>query len=145
MTNNLELATAYIEEARKRLRTARQALEEKAYAYCIRQCQEAVELSLKAALRLIGIEPPKVHDVGPILVRYGDRFPEFFKEEIPELAAISRWPRREKRKEPSMYGDEELGIPPTQLYTEPYARKAYESAISVLEEVEKLLKHMISS
>ncbi len=74
--NNIELAQAYIEEARRRIRTAEQALSEKAYAYCIRQCQEAVELLLKAALRLVGIELPKWHDVGPVLVRFQDRFPE---------------------------------------------------------------------
>ncbi len=102
---------------------------------------KAVELALKAALRLVGIEPPKIHDVGPILVQNSEKFPDFFREKIPELAAVSRWLRRER--EPSMYGDEELGIPPTKLYTEPYARKAYESAIMVLTEVEKLLNHVL--
>jgi HEPN domain-containing protein len=33
----------------------------------VRQCQEAVELLLKASLRLVGAEPPKWHDVGTIL------------------------------------------------------------------------------
>ncbi len=37
-----------------------------------------------------------------------------------------------------MYGDEELGIPPTQLYTEPYARKALEGARFVYEHVQRL-------
>jgi len=80
MTNNIELALEYIEEAKRRLRTAKQALEEGAYAYCIRQCQEAVELALKAALRLIGIEPPKVRDVGPVLMQNREKFPNFFKK-----------------------------------------------------------------
>ena len=53
------MARAYIEEAKRRIRTVKIALEEHAYAYCIRQSQEAVELSLKAALRLVGIELPK--------------------------------------------------------------------------------------
>ena len=42
-----------------------------------------------------------------------------------------------------MYGDEELGILPTKLYTEPYARKAYESTIIVLTEADKLLNYML--
>ncbi len=138
MTDNYEMARAYIEEAERRLRTARMALEEGAYAYCIRQSQEAVELLLKAALRLVGVEPPKWHDVGPVLVEYRDRFPEWFQEMIPELAAISRWLRRER--EPSMYGDEELGIPPTRLYTRPYAQKALESAHLVYNAVKRLLE-----
>ena len=36
--NNIELAQAYIEETRRRIKTAEIALSEKAYAYCIRQC-----------------------------------------------------------------------------------------------------------
>ena len=133
-----ELAEAYVEEAARRVRFAELALREGAYAYCIRQCQEAVELSLKAALRLVCVEPPKWHDVGPVLVQFSDRFPEWFRELIPELAAISRWLRRER--EPSMYGDEELGLPPTRLYTEPYARKALEGARMVLDAVMRLLR-----
>ncbi len=38
-----------------------------------------------------------------------------------------------------MYGDEELGIPPSKLYTKPYATKALESARVVFEAVKKLL------
>ena len=38
MVDNYEMAKAYIEEARRRIRTAEQALNEDAYAYCIRQC-----------------------------------------------------------------------------------------------------------
>ncbi|NPA99934.1 MAG: HEPN domain-containing protein [Crenarchaeota archaeon] len=114
MTNNIELALAYVEETKRRLRTA---------------------------LRLIGIEPPKVYDVGPVLMQNRGKILNFFREKIPELVAISRWLRRER--EPSMYGDEELGIPPTKLYTEPYARKACESAIMVLTEVDKLFNHVL--
>lgn len=132
------MAKAYVEEAERRIRVAEVALKEKAYAYCIRQCQEAVELLLKAALRLVGIEPPKWHDVGPVLIEFSERFPEWFRERIPELAAVSRWLRRER--EPSMYGDEELGLPPTKLYTEPYAVKAVESANTVYIYVKKLLE-----
>ncbi len=62
--NNIELAKAYLEEACRRVRVARWTLSE--YAYHIRQCQEAAELSLKAALKLVNIEPPKIRDVGPV-------------------------------------------------------------------------------
>ncbi len=141
--NNVEIAKAYIEEAEKRLRVAEMMLKEKSYAYAIRQCQEAVELSLKAALRLVGVEPPKWYDVGPVLVEFPWRFPSWFKEKIPELAAISRWLRRER--EPSMYGDEELGLPPSKLYTEPYAAKAVESAKLVVTYVKKLFEEYVQT
>jgi HEPN domain-containing protein len=137
------MARAYVEEAERRIRIAEMMLREKAYAYSIRQCQEAVELLLKASLRLIGIEPPKWHDVGPILLEFSERFPDWFREKIPELAAISRWLRRER--EPSMYGDEELGLPPTKLYAEPYALKAVEGARTVYTYVKRLLDSYLSS
>ena len=141
--NNVEMAKSYIEEAEKRVRVAEMMLREKSYAYCIRQCQEAVGLLLKAALRLVGIEPPKWHDVGPVLLEFSSRFPEWFRERIPEVAAISRWLRRER--EPSMYGDEELGLPPSRLYTEPYAAKALEGAKMVLSCVKKLLEEYLKT
>ena len=94
--NNIELAKAYLEEAKRRIKTARRALEEEAFAYCIRQSQEAVELSLKGALRFFGIEPPKWHDVGIILIENKDRFPEWFKSEIEGIASTSRWLGRER-------------------------------------------------
>jgi HEPN domain-containing protein len=40
---------------------------EQSYSDVIRESQEICELLLKAVLRLIGIEPPKFHDVGKIL------------------------------------------------------------------------------
>ncbi|MGB9760466.1 MAG: HEPN domain-containing protein [Thermoproteota archaeon] len=67
--NNVELARSNIRQAEERLKHAKEALESGNYPYVIRQCQEAVELALKAALRLVGIEPPKWYDVGPILKR----------------------------------------------------------------------------
>jgi HEPN domain-containing protein len=39
-----------------------------------------------------------------------------------------------------MYGDEELGIPPTRLYTRPYAVKALEVARTVHQCVKRLLE-----
>ena len=73
---NTVMAKSYIRQALERIRHAREALETtRNYPYVIRQCQEAVELLLKASLRLVGVEPPKWHDVGPILRREEKRFP----------------------------------------------------------------------
>lgn len=109
--NNLEMARSYLRQAEERLHHAREALDRGNYPFVVRQCQESVELMLKAALRLVGVEPPKWHDVGPILRREASRFPQWFREEIPWIARISRRLRRER--EPSMYGDEESGVQPT--------------------------------
>jgi len=136
--NNLEMAKAYLEEALRRIRTAEQALREGAYAYCIRQSQEAVELALKAALRIVGVEPPKWHDVGPVLREERERFPKWFEEKIDSLSSTSRWLRRER--EPSMYGDEETGLPPQKLYTRGYAERAFKEAEEVVKTVLKLVR-----
>ncbi len=134
------MAKSYIRQARERLRHAREALNEGNYPYTIRQSQEAVELALKAALRLVGVEPPKWHDVGPILRRESKRFPEWFQREIGFMARVSRRLRRER--EPAMYGDEELSLPPEELYDRVDAEEALRDAQRVVEFVEKLLRQV---
>jgi HEPN domain-containing protein len=54
--NSVNMARAYLKQAQERLKHAREALENGNYPYVIRQSQETVELSLKATLRLVGIE-----------------------------------------------------------------------------------------
>lgn len=108
----------------------------------MKQSQEAVELLLKATLRLVGADVPKWHDVGPILRKEKHRFPEWFQREIPNLARISRILRRER--EPSMYGDEETGLPPDELYDRGDAEEALSYAEYVYNTVIKLLHHFLN-
>ena len=136
--NNLDMARSYLRQAMERVRHAEEALINGNYPYVVRQCQEAVELALKAALRIVGVEPPKWHDVGPVLRREQGRFPAWFRERMDELISISRSLRKER--ELAMYGDEESGIPPEELYTRVDAEYALNSAKMVLSLVEKLLK-----
>lgn len=140
--NNVDMAKSYLRQAGERVRHAKEALESRNYAYTIRQSQEAVELALKAALRLVAIEPPKWHDVGPILKRHRAIFPEWFRAKIDELASISRKLRRER--EPSMYGDEETGTPPDQLYSRMDAEEAVGYAEVALNLCMKLLKEALA-
>jgi HEPN domain-containing protein len=74
--DNVELAKSNLKQAEERLKHAREALDSGNYPCVVRQSQEAVELSLKGALRLAGIELPKWHDVGPLLRREKARFPQ---------------------------------------------------------------------
>lgn len=67
--NNLEMTRSYISQTMERIRHAREALSGGNYPYVVRQCQETVELLLKAALRIVGVELPRWHDVGPVLRR----------------------------------------------------------------------------
>jgi len=67
---NLMLAQSYLIKikAKKRLRALEVLLEEEAYSDVVREAQEIVELSLKGILRAIGVEPPKWHDVGSLVL-----------------------------------------------------------------------------
>ncbi|MEM3745220.1 MAG: HEPN domain-containing protein [Candidatus Bathyarchaeia archaeon] len=65
-------------------------------------------------------------------------FPEWFREDVDEIASISRRLRRER--EPSMYGDEETGTPPDQLYSLIDAEDALKSAKKVLGMCLRLMK-----
>jgi HEPN domain-containing protein len=136
--DSYELARSNVRQAEDRLTTARIALERGNYPYAVRQAQECVELSLKACLRLVGIEPPKWHDVGPIIRRERENFPEWFKEHVERIVSISRSLRKER--ELAMYGDEESKIPPEELYTRFDAEKAIEDAGFVLEIARMLLR-----
>ena len=135
--NNIQMARSYLRQAEERLKHAKEALNDGNYAYVIRQSQEAVELSLKASLRIVGIEPPKFHDVGPILRRNSEYFPGWFRAKIDKIAHISRVLRRER--EPSMYGDEELALPPDELYTFEDAKTALDGCVLVFNNCKKLL------
>lgn len=77
--NNVDMAKSYLRQAEERIRHAEEVMETGNYAYTIRQSQEAVELALKGVLRLVAIEPPKWHDVGLILKKHRELFPEWLK------------------------------------------------------------------
>ena len=136
------MALSYVRQAEERLHHAEEAVERGSYPYVIRQCQEAVELMLKAALRLVGVEPPRWHDVGPVLRRESQRFPDWFRGDIPTMARYSRRLRRER--EPSMYGDEETGLPPEALYDREDAEEALEMAKYVHERVRRLVDEYLA-
>jgi len=139
--NSLELAKSNIRQALERLRHAKEAFEEGNYPFTVRQSQEAVELALKASLRLVGIEPPKWHDVGPVLKREREKFPQWFQESIDELASTSRSLRKER--ELAMYGDEEAGVSPEELYVRSDAEYAIRSAEKVVLHVNRLLDEVV--
>jgi len=90
-------------------------------------------LSLKALLRLKGIDVPKIHDVGDILLEFKERFSPSTRKVLLKLKRISRYLRKER--ELSFYGD--LDFIPTERYTKKYAQKAIADAFYVVKIVEK--------
>jgi hypothetical protein len=73
--NMKTLAESYLEKATKRLRVLDVLLEEEAFSDVVREAQELVELALKGILRYVGVDPPKWHDVGPIIAEHRDLLP----------------------------------------------------------------------
>ena len=97
MTNK-ELALGLFRQAESRFRTMKEAFQGEDYPYAVRVAQECVELSLKAALISAGIDPPKWHDVGAILLEHADRFSSVDKTVLEEIAFISRSLRGKGKK-----------------------------------------------
>jgi HEPN domain-containing protein len=83
-----ELARGHFVRARKRMHAPRTPLVVAAYPDMVREAHELVELVLKGMPRCVGIDPPKWHDVGSILLEEQERFSPEIRERIPELAAI---------------------------------------------------------
>jgi HEPN domain-containing protein len=99
--------------------------------------QEAVELALKAALRIAGVEPSRWPDVGGVLLANAARLSPALRDAAEQLARISADLRQDR--ESAFYGDETAGLTPENLYVEADARRAAEDAAFVVDLVGRLL------
>lgn len=127
MTAN-ELALSYLAKAGVRLEMLGFLHQREAWSDVVREAQELVELALKAMLRQAGVDPPKWHDVGPLLLEEARLFPEAIRSELPKLAEISK--RLRKEREFAFYGD--LDFIPTREYTRVDSERAIAEAGIVL-------------
>jgi len=127
-----------LQQAELRLKAAVMGIKWKGYAYTVRSSQECVELSLKAALRLVGVEYPKKHDVSRVLLLARKRFPDWFG--VENFVNISR--ALAEMREPAMYGDELRFVPSTELFTKKHAAKALAEANEVYKACSRLLKEL---
>ena len=131
-----ELARAYLEKASKRRRVLEVLKEEQAWSDVVREAQELVELALKGMLREVAIDPPKWHDVGPILTEQAQRFPEATRALLPELARISHWLRKER--ECSFSGD--VDFIPAEQYSAEDADRAITDALYAFAAARQLIE-----
>lgn len=134
----LQVSESFLRQAHARLRDAEGALKEGLNPYALRLSQECVELSLKAALKLVGIEYPKKHDVSRPLIGAKSRFPEWFQSEIGFMADACR--SLAKKREISMYGDDASFLSPDELITKEEA----EIAVGQAKKVHELCKRLLS-
>jgi HEPN domain-containing protein len=122
--NNLTLAQSYLLKARSRLKVLDVLYQEGAFSDVVREAQEVVELALKGMLRQVGVEPPKVPDVGDLVVEYRGLFADEVAVQAQRLREISRWLRKER--EFSFYG--EVDFVPTLEYAAEDAQRAMADA-----------------
>ena len=111
-------------------RDAQGALNDKDFNMAVRRAQEVVELTLKGALKILGVDYPKVHDVAPL---FSDQIRQKRGVGDPtvlqKIEEISLW--LAESRAPSFYLDRE--------YSEEDAQQALGDAAFVLSETKKLL------
>ncbi len=128
---NDALVRDYLDRSAARIKAIEVLWVEKSWADVVRESQEVVELSLKALLRHVAIEVPRIHDVGSILLDNRARLPETLRPEAEKLAAISRRLRRDR--ELAFDGSEDLT--PSEFYRSEDASEAKTQARWVVEVV----------
>ncbi len=107
------------------------AVKDKDFDMVVRRAQEAVELVLKGALTILGIEYPKIHDVGKVFADVVQRKVGTMESEILEkIIHIST--RLSENRAPAFYGERSYG--------EGEAKEAHCDALFVLDRVKELLK-----
>ncbi len=138
MTNH-SIGRAYIEDARLILHEAEASLKEGHHHRTVRKCQESVEMALKGLLRVAGIEYPRAHRVGRVLLD-SPIHQVTTLERLREIARIAD--ELADTREEAFYGSEEQ--PAAELFSAEDAsdalRKAKDVDAFVSELTEKYLK-----
>ncbi|MEN3045131.1 MAG: HEPN domain-containing protein [Candidatus Hydrothermales bacterium] len=133
--NTKELAYEYLKRCKKRFEALKVLFNEKSYADVVRESQEIVELCGKGILRSAGIDPPKWHDVGDLVIELSDKYFQFRKK-FKKYAEISGWLRKER--ELAFYGD--IDFIPSEKYRKKDANKALKGAEFSIKLLEEFLK-----
>lgn len=131
---NIDIARSYIKDATIILEESEESFKKGRYHRTARKCQESVELALKGLLRLKGIEYPKSHKIGKVLVEeLKDELDINFLQKAADVSdqlAVDR--------EPAFYGSEDA--PAEELFDEEDAKNILENARFVIDFVDESLK-----
>lgn len=116
------IARDYLKRARLRRRALDTLLQGEGFADVVREAHEVAELVLKGALRFVGVDPPKRHDVRGTVVREIARFPEAWRAELARLADQASALAAERGH--AFYGDETALVGASELFGAGEAQKA---------------------
>ncbi len=100
---NIDLARSYLAKAGARMGILDVLMKARSYSDVVRESQEIVELSQKAMLRQVAIDPPKWHEVSDIILANRSRFSDAVQNEVDAIISIAKWLREERER--SFYGD----------------------------------------
>jgi HEPN domain-containing protein len=131
------MARDYLQRARARRIAVDALFTARGYADVVRESQDVVELVLKGALRFVGVEPPKRHDVHVTVEEFIERFPPEWRRTVAELREALD--RLAADRAPAFYGDEAEGVPASELFGEDDGRRAMTVADRLLELYARLL------
>ena len=132
MTRNLRVeGKRLIREGERVLRRdARGALADRDFNMVVRRAQEVVELVLKGALKILGADYPKAHDVASAFSQQVRRkLKAVNPDALNQIEEISLW--LSQARAPSFYFERD--------YDAPDARKAYKDAALVVTHVKRML------
>ena len=132
---NIRLGKSYVERARGRLPFLHRMREAGLHADVVRESQEVVELALKGLLRMVGLDPPREHDVSKFMTKERRRLPKVICDHLAEIRRISKRLRRER--ELAFYGDEDFV--PSDEYDAEDSGEAVQSAEAIVGWVEAAL------
>lgn len=134
--NTFEIGERLLQEAREFLPEMERAFERTSWNIVMRRAEEIVELSLKAALKMMAIEYPKEHDVGDLFAETCTvRNLGVEPAELNAVRGISA--RLVRERQPSFYMERQ--------YSRADATRAREGAKRVLALVERLAERIRSA
>ena len=121
---NRELSDDYLLRAGHRLAAIEVLRERESFADVVRECQEVVELCLKAVLLKTHVEVPRLHDVSDVLNAERAKLPKEIQIHLPRVTQISKSLRRDR--ELAFYGA--MDVTPSQFYSKADAETAFADA-----------------
>lgn len=127
--NNFKTGENLLTEAELDLERVNTEYKGKHWNRVVRASQEAVERCLKGVLKMMGIEYPKVHDVGDVFeIACNQKEIDISEEVLQEIKEVST--KLSEERAPAFYMEK--------MYTKQEAQKAMQSAKKVIEEVREL-------
>ncbi len=133
---NDRIARELFRDAELYLSEAKTYVDKGEYHIAIRRSQECCELALKALLRFLGIEYPKVHDVGAVV---DQALAEKLKTDLTVRTRIKEISRRlAEQREMAFYGSAG-GEAPRGLFTADTARHGVSDAQHIYDFVRAIL------